>query len=70
MNGAWSFIEHSQADYVLLSDCDMVATIDYRPAIESHIEENADITVIYSQGHYNSAKISQQLFLEWTKQEE
>ncbi|NLK70140.1 MAG: glucose-1-phosphate adenylyltransferase subunit GlgD [Clostridiales bacterium] len=56
LDGAWNFIEHSQAEYVLLSDCDTVTTIDYRPAIESHIESNADITAIYSKGFYNSAK--------------
>lgn len=56
LNNVWSFIEHSRAKYVVLSDCDMVTTIDYNPAIEQHIETGADITVIYSKGMYSSEK--------------
>lgn len=56
MDGVWDFIEHSPADYVVLSDCDVITTIDYKPVIEMHIESNADITAVFSKGMYNSAK--------------
>ena len=53
LNGVWSFVEHSSADYVLLSDCDVATTIDYRPAINAHIESKADITIIYAKTYFN-----------------
>ena len=56
LSNVWSFIEHSTAKYVLLSDCDMVTTIDFNPVIEQHIESEADITVVYSKGLYDSEK--------------
>lgn len=45
--GVLEFIENSKADYVLLSDCDVVTNIDYEPAVNQHIESGADITLIY-----------------------
>ncbi|MEG0615443.1 MAG: glucose-1-phosphate adenylyltransferase subunit GlgD, partial [Oscillospiraceae bacterium] len=45
--GVWEFIENSDADYVVLSDCDVVTTIDYDAIVEKHIETMADITVVY-----------------------
>lgn len=56
LSNVWSFIEHSSAKYVILSDCDMVTTIDFNPVIEQHIESEADITVVYSKGLYNVEK--------------
>lgn len=45
--GVWDFVENSIADYVLLSDCDVVTNIDYSAVVESHIESQADITMVY-----------------------
>ena len=39
------FIESSNAEYVLLSDADVVANIDYRPIIDFHEKNNADCTI-------------------------
>ncbi len=47
--GIWDFMKVSDADYVIMSDCDVVATMDYNPALEQHIATGADITVIYAQ---------------------
>lgn len=44
------FIKNSRAEYVLLSDCDTVANIDFRDVFGFHIEKQADITVIYRHG--------------------
>ena len=46
--GVWDFIKTSDADYVILSDCDVVANMDYSDVIDKHIETMADITVIYA----------------------
>ncbi len=53
LNNVWSFLEHSKADYVVMSDCDFVTTIDFRPVIEQHIKTKADITTVYGKYMYN-----------------
>lgn len=55
LGNIWSFVEHAAAEYVILTDCDIVTNIDYRPAVEAHIKEGADITVIYAKGYYDQA---------------
>lgn len=55
LGNVWSFVEHSSADFVVLSDCDIVTTIDYRPAVAAHIRSGADITAIYAKGFYDQS---------------
>ncbi|WP_295209075.1 glucose-1-phosphate adenylyltransferase subunit GlgD [Ruminococcus sp.] len=55
--GAMSFIKHSMAKYVVLSDCDVVTNIDYKPIVEAHIESGADITAVAHTGVYSSDDI-------------
>ena len=56
LNGVWEFIEHSSSEYVVMSDCDIVTTIDYRDVLEKHIESGADITVVTGKTFYDGAK--------------
>ncbi len=46
--GVWDFIKTSAADYVVLSDCDVVANIDYSDIVDRHIASGADITAVYA----------------------
>lgn len=55
--GAMSFIKHSRAKYVILSDCDVVTNIDYTPIVAAHIESGADITAVAHTGVYSSDDI-------------
>lgn len=55
--GAMSFIKHSRAKYVILSDCDVVTNIDYKPIFAAHIESGADITAVAHTGVYSSDDI-------------
>ena len=55
--GAMSFIKHSRAKYVVLSDCDVVTIIDYKPIVAAHIESGADITAVAHTGVYSSDDI-------------
>ena len=48
------FIESANAEYVLLSDTDVVANIDYRPVIDFHEKNGADITVVYGRGTFTT----------------
>lgn len=52
--GAISFLKASMAEYVLLSDCDVIANIDYKPIIKAHVESNADITAVTNTGVFSS----------------
>lgn len=41
------FLRGSDADYVVMSDCDNVCNIDFSGPLDFHVEHGADITVIY-----------------------
>ncbi len=59
LNNVWSFLEHSKAEYVVMSDCDFVTTIDFRPVIEQHIATKADITTVYGKYICNEENTTQ-----------
>ncbi len=44
------FINDSKEEYVLLCDCDTVCNINYADILKRHIENNADITIVYKNG--------------------
>lgn len=57
LNGAMSLIRHSLCDYVVISDCDVVTNIDYKPIVERHVDTGADITVVAHTGQYTNEEI-------------
>ena len=44
--GVKNFVENCGADNVIISDCNMICNIDYTEALNKHIANNADITII------------------------
>ncbi len=46
--GVWDFIKSSDADYVVMSDCDVVTNMDYNKAVDYHVSTGADITCVYA----------------------
>lgn len=42
------YISSSKEKYVILSDCDMIYNIDYNDVIRFHVENNAEITAVYT----------------------
>lgn len=56
------FLNNSQEEYILISDCDVVCNINYQSVIRSHIKRNADITIIYKRGKI-PPKISEPIVL-------
>ena len=44
------FLRNSREEYVLLSDCDTVANIDYKEVFDLHTAKEADITIVYRHG--------------------
>lgn len=56
--GGISFLKASRTEYVILSDCDIVATINYKPIVNAHVESGADITMVTNTGVYTSDVVS------------
>ncbi len=46
--GVMGYIRSSTAKYAILSDCDIMANVDYRDVLRSHKEAGVGITVIYT----------------------
>ena len=57
LNGAMGLIKHSLADYVVISDCDMITNMDFKPIVQQHVDSGADITVVTHAGEYTSDAI-------------
>lgn len=46
LKGALNFIERSKEEYVVMTDCDRVCTMDYQKLLDRHMESRADITIV------------------------
>ena len=44
--GVTNFISKCREEYMVLSDCDAICTIDLNQVLEDHIKKNADITIV------------------------
>lgn len=53
LNNVWSYVGNSKCEYVVLSDCDFVANVNFADIIKQHKENDADITVVYGKYRYN-----------------
>jgi glucose-1-phosphate adenylyltransferase len=51
------YITHSNAEYVLMTDCNVIVNMDYNHILEYHIEKGADITIVYGNGEYTSEQM-------------
>ncbi|MBQ3928567.1 MAG: glucose-1-phosphate adenylyltransferase subunit GlgD [Clostridia bacterium] len=54
LNSIMPFFKNSTEEYVAISDCDTVCNIDYQKICSKHLENGADITVVYKRGHLPS----------------
>jgi glucose-1-phosphate adenylyltransferase len=45
--GIIGYIKHSKAKYVIMTDCNVIANIDYADIIDSHAKSGCDITIAY-----------------------
>lgn len=60
LSGVMEFIKRSRDEYVILSDCDVIANANLSLPLNYHIEKGADITVVYRRvkNRPNTAKIT------------
>lgn len=63
LSGVINFIRHSSAEYVILSDCDVITSMDFKEVIKAHEESGADITTVYYKTYYNSSDTSSKTVL-------
>lgn len=59
----FNFLNHAEEDYVVLSNCNVAANIDFEDIYNFHIEKGAAITVVSHKGYTTS---SQRIVLEKT----
>lgn len=45
--GIQQYIRDSNAEYVVMTDCDVIAIVDYNHILKEHLAKEADITVVY-----------------------
>lgn len=50
LSSIYRFLKNSHEEYVFLSDCDVVANVDYKEVFQFHSDKQADVTVIYRHG--------------------
>lgn len=48
--GAMNFVERSNADYIVTYNADIIANVDIADAVESHVKNGADVTIVYNHG--------------------
>ncbi len=51
--GAAQFISESNAEYVVMSDSNIIANMDLKPVVDFHEKSGADITCVYGRGVYS-----------------
>ena len=61
--GAGEYIRESNAEYVILSDSNVVANMDLKPIVDFHEKTGADITCVYGRGVYSAERAIAQTVL-------
>ena len=61
--GVRNFIERSDADYILMADCDCVANMDFKKLVDFHEEKGADITVVYGKKEFTTEQTKMRTIL-------
>ncbi len=46
--GILPFLREQKEEYAIISDCNMIANIDFKPILAKHVESGADVTMMYS----------------------
>ena len=46
-NSIMPFLKNSSEEYVVISDCDVICNIDFQDVCRKHLENGADITLVY-----------------------
>jgi len=55
------FIQHTPVEYIVMSDCDVIANIDFKSVVDAHEEKGADITVVYGKCNPTNNTLSDEI---------
>jgi len=62
LKGIMSYLDKSEEEYVVLSDCDVICNISYSDVLKQHQKNGADITIVYKKNdkdnHWKDKRIS------------
>ena len=47
LDGVSNFLRQCKEEYVIMSDCHIIFTMDFTPVLDEHIAKNADLTIVY-----------------------
>jgi glucose-1-phosphate adenylyltransferase len=50
LRSSMEFLRNSKEEYVVMSDCNLVCSLDYRALLQTHMESGADVTVACRRG--------------------
>ena len=64
LKGAASFIERSTEEYVVMTDCDRICTMDYQKLLDRHIESRADITIVTCRKKVDDEDIGKEILID------
>lgn len=64
LKGAVNFIERSKEEYVVMTDCDRICTIDYQKIMDRHIESRADITIVTHRKKVSDEGIGKEILID------
>ncbi|MBO4877644.1 MAG: glucose-1-phosphate adenylyltransferase subunit GlgD [Ruminococcus sp.] len=56
LKNIWPLLEHSEAKYIICTNCDVITSINFHPMIKQHIATEADITLVYQKTPYDKEK--------------
>lgn len=51
------FIKYAPAEYIVMSDCNVIVNIDFKKVLDFHAKKGADITVVYGRGNYSAEEL-------------
>jgi glucose-1-phosphate adenylyltransferase len=51
------FIKYAPVEYIVMSDCDIIANVDFKAVLDFHVKKGADITVVYGRGSYTATEL-------------
>ena len=49
--GIRKFLEYAKEEYVILSDCNVVCSLDFKDILNAHVESEADVTIVCHQSN-------------------
>lgn len=64
LKGAIDFLTRSDEEYVIMTDCDRVCTLDYQKVLDRHITSRADMTIVTKREKVNAGGIGKEILID------